>query len=245
MRVTKALMLMIAMIVVVGLCAVAAHADGDPTSKVQAPTIGGTPGVSNEFPLAPFGQTSNGCSFTDGPDGASDGTEDCTFKNQSDNNWTWLQITTSESLPCGEIQQSSPTSLFENATCTQTDSGDILYYSGVNYSPSTNALLGAVNTLLSACDPSEDPNCNATDIQTPLVEASEFSGNCAPSGSYLPGVLIGCDFEIELGPSVDPSDWQLLTSFYVVAPEPSTLGMLLAGLPMLPFALRRRKSVSA
>jgi hypothetical protein len=237
MRTCRLFMWLILMALVVGMSAAVAKADGDPSGKLQAPVIGGTPTVDNEFSLAPFGQTSTGCTF--------DGTnEDCVLKNGSNTNWTWASITAGQAVPCDEVNFT--TDLFAAVSCKNDPiTGDpTITVSGVNYSPSTNALLATVSGALGACDPGSNPSCTIPNIQTFELSNPLFAPNCQPSGSYLPGVLIGCDFEFELGPGPD-GNWDPNTPFNVVAPEPSTLAMLLTGLVGLPFAVRRRKSIIA
>jgi hypothetical protein len=224
----------------VAVSAAVAKADGDPSSRWQAPGGGGTPGVDNEFNLAAFGTTGGGCTF----DGS---TEDCILKNQSNTDWTWATLTSTEVLPCldgmGNPNITVSTNMFQNASCSNNEAGDaVLNFSGVVYNGAINTLLSVVNESLGACNPFDDPTCNATFIQTELVSGPPFKGDCSPSGGSVPGVLIGCDFEILLGPGPDGGDWMPGTGFAGVAPEPSTFGMLLMGLVGLPFAVRRRKS---
>jgi hypothetical protein len=236
MQVRRLGILMVAAVLVAGVSAGVARADGtDPQGKFQAPTNGGTPGVGNEFDLAPFGTTAGGCTF--------DGTnEDCVLKNQSSNNWTWVQITAGADIPCGDI--SFTTTLFLNENCTNdpTTGDPTIYLSGVNYSPENLVLFSSVSALQGACVPSTDPTCTPTHIQTELIDAGPpFALNCTPSGGFVPGVLMGCDFEVLLSPGPDDTGtWPTGTPFSVVAPEPSTIGLILTGIIGLPFARRRK-----
>jgi hypothetical protein len=228
-------------ILAVGMTAAVAHADGtDPQGKFQNPNNGGTPGVDNEFSLPAFGSSGPGCTWNVG----GDQTEDCVLKNQSNTNWTWVNITVGADVACGSIMFT--TDLFSNpVSCTNNaDNTTTILLTGVNYSPQNTALFTTANTALSACNPVGNPNCTITNIQTELVESPLFSGNCVPGNGYFPGVLIGCDFEIELGPGADGGNWPIGASINVVAPEPPAIALLLIGLAGLPFAVRRHKSLS-
>jgi len=252
MRVIRVITWALAMVLAGGMTAAVVQADGtDPQGKFQGLPGGGTPGVGDEFTLAAFGTSQGGCVFANGPDGmADDGTETCTFKNQSNTNWTWATITSSAAVPCltedGSSNIQVSTNLFENASCSNLDNGDaVMTFSGVNYNASATLLISGVNNTYLSCQAlGGGPDCNVPAIQTPLVEDQD-AADCSASGTYVPGVLVGCDFQIILGPSPDPGDWPLGTSFSVIAPEPSTAGLLLTGLVALPFAVRRRKSFSA
>jgi PEP-CTERM motif len=234
MRTCRLSMWLVLVGLVVGMSAAVAKADGDPKGQLQAPGMGGTPGVDNSFSLAPFGETSPGCTF--------DGTnETCTFKNQSSDDWQWATITAGASIPCADINFT--TTLFDNpVTCTNDPiTGDpTITVSGVNYSPSVQALINGLPGQLATCADPNSPTCTITSLQTTDLSNPNVAPNCAPSGGYFPGVLIGCDFQFILGPG-DDGTWPLDTPFSVVTPEPSTFGMLLTGLVGLPFAVRRRK----
>lgn len=248
MRSTRVAMWAAALILVGGVSARIAHADGvDPQGKFQAPSNGGTPGVGADFSLAAFGSTSPGCTFTNGPDGSpTDGTEDCILKNQSTFNWTYFTLTTSQDTPCGPLIPFT-TDLFENVSCSNDPTtGDAKFiFSGVNYSAPAAAFLSDVANLVpTGCSPTTDPDCNITDIQTGLIEQTAFSGNCQPDNAngVFPGVPIGCDFEFVFSPGADGGNWALGTTFDGAAPEPSTFGILVMGLAALMFAGRRRKA---
>lgn len=249
MRITRVGMWVMAVVLVGGLSAVVAHADGiDPQGKFQAPPISGTPGVGADFSLAAFGSTSPGCTFTNGPDGLpADGTEDCILKNQSSFNWTYVTLTTSQDTPCGPSIPFT-TDLFENVSCSNdAKTGDATFvFSGVNYSAPQAAFLSDVANLIPAgCSPATNPACDLTDIQTGLIENQAFSGNCQPDNAngIFPGVPVGCDFEFNFSPGADGGNWALGTTFDVAAPEPSTLGILAIGLGALMFAGWRRKAL--
>lgn len=239
----------LAMVLGTGISATVAHADGtDPQGKFQAPPISGTPGVTNVFSLPSFGSTGTGCTFTNGPDGlATDGTEDCIFKNQSNFNWTYVTLYTSQDTPCGPSLPFT-TNLFESVSCSNdpTTGNATFVFSGVNYSATTTSFLADMASLVPAgCNPANSPQCDITDIQTPIIELQQFAGNCTPDNAdgIFPGVPIGCDFEFNFSPGPDDAgDWVVGTTFDAVAPEPSTIGLLLSGLVGLPFVRRRRKS---
>lgn len=248
MRMSRLMFVALAVSFAVAMAAGAAHADGtDPQGKFQAPVIGGTPGVPNEFSLPAFPSSgtvgpigSTGCTASE--DSMGNETEDCVLKNQSPTNWTWVEITIGADVPCGSVIFT--TDLFSNpVNCTNTSDSTTIDLNGVNYSPSNNALFSTVNSALGACNPTNNPACNPTNVQTALVENALFSGNCNPdpADGYFPGVLIGCDFEVEFGPGADGGDWPAGAPIGVVAPEPGSLPMLLTGLLGLPFVVRRRK----
>lgn len=253
MQITQFAKWAMAVTLAAGMTGAVAHADGtDPQGRWQAPGNGGTPGVGNEFSLPAFPTTgtigpidNTGCIA--GEDASGNETLDCTLKNQSNNNWTEATITSSDAVPCSDVMVS--TNMFLNAGCMQNAAGDaVLAFSGVQYSASNLTFLGLAPASLDGCNPSADPDCNVTYVQTGLLQPgpagqpSPFIGNCSPSAGSVPGVPIGCDFEIILGAGPD-GDWPAGTSFSVIAPEPSTVALLLIGLASLPFVIRRRKLI--
>ncbi len=176
------------------------------------------------------------------------GVEDCTLKNQSSNNWTWVTLTSNEKLQCfddeGNPNFTVTTNLFQNAYCTNNDAGyAVLNFNGTVYSSALSEFLGDEQDSLIGCVPVDGGGCTLPAVQTAILALAAFSSNCQPGNGSIPGVLVGCDFEFLLGPGPDGSNWTAGTTFVGIAPEPSTFGMLLAGLVGLPFALRRRKSV--
>jgi hypothetical protein len=247
MRIRRLFMCVAVMGLVMGMSAAATKADGDPGGRLQTPVGGGTPSADNYFTLVPFGVTdlSEGCSY----DGT---TEDCTLKNQSSNNWTWVTLTSSEKLSCfdeeGNPNVTVTTNLFQNAYCTNNAGGyAVLNFNGVVYSSALSEFLGDEQDSLVGCVPVDGGGCTLPAVQTAILALPAFSSNCQAGNGSIPGVLVGCDFEFVLGPGPDGGqdggDWVAGTTFVGIAPEPSTFGMLLAGLVGLPFVLRRRKSV--
>lgn len=64
---------------------------------------------------------------------------------------------------------------------------------------------------------------------------------CTPAEGVIPGVIAGCDFEISLGPSVDPGNWPMdMTTNVAANPEPATIVLMLSGFAGLLFLVVKR-----
>jgi hypothetical protein len=202
---------LLSLVLLVGVSAVAAFADGvpgnDPNGQFHSPGGGGTPGAGLDFSLPPFGTpvgpNSGPCEFN-----PSNQSEQCLFQNVSGVNWTSVTLYTSDSNGCSGVSLSS--NLFESSTCVVGANGDaILEFSGVNVTES---------------DPGNGTNAV-----------------CTPAAGIIPGVIAGCDFEILLGPSVDPGNWPMgMTTNGAANPEPSTLVLMLSGCAGLLFLVIKR-----
>ncbi|HTS13451.1 MAG TPA: PEP-CTERM sorting domain-containing protein [Candidatus Limnocylindrales bacterium] len=231
-----------------GLSTLTARADstaGDPQGKVQNPPIIGTPVVtSSNFDLLPdgFGIDSPAndqyCSFDSGAD-----TETCTVQNGTNFNWSSLTLIGDDSTSCDSISLS--TNLFLNSSCSKNDSGQtVLNFWGVQYSDSTQNLVNLSNTLLTYCNPSS-PNCDLDHVEAPLTSNNgPYSGDCLPSTDPLnvPGVLVGCDVQIILGPGADGGNWQTGAPWDAQAPEPAALQFVLFGVAGLGLLSLKRRS---
>ena len=182
--------------------------------------------MGSQFDLAPFGSTSDLCSYS-----SSLGEEDCTVKNLSGFNWTNLNVTTGLSS-CTGVTASSD--LFATSTCSVVNGSAVLTFNGVDYSSGAQSFIDTANQLASLCLPSQ--GCTGGLVQQELLTgnlAASYLPYCASSASGgaggLPGVLAGCDVEFSfLGDST--GNWPTGTSFSVLAPEPSTTSLLALGL---------------
>ncbi|HUJ30305.1 MAG TPA: hypothetical protein VLY23_03425 [Candidatus Acidoferrum sp.] len=250
MMIRRLLMLAAVGALIVGMSPSAVRADStgtDPQGKFQSPVGGGTPGVGEQFNLT-FGVSDPSVGCTASTDSGGNITEDCIAKNLSGFNWTSVTISSTVMVPCSEVTV-VPSDLFTSSNCTNNDGGTQLNWWGVNYSTNDNNFLAAVDAEASLCNPHNPltPTCTDSAIQESLdnVDGGLLPDICtagdgpAADGS-VPGVLDGCDFELQLGVGPDGGDWANRTPFTVKGTEPSGLVLSVVGLAGLVYYRRKR-----